>query len=250
MNEGNCTSIGGVNLKPCLSERIPGQKWYKPIICINRGEGGDRRVYKTYRYDQGPLGQYFRLLTSHEHRMLQRVQGLAFTPQGVERDARSANTLSYDYVDGAPIKKRFQNGAIPERFFFRLYQAVSELHERGVAHLDVGNSGNILISPEGNPVLIDFGSAMPLNRLPVITRAWARKKDLLGVLKLWHRFDGASMPVHLQDYYQRHYRKNIYTPKRFFKAFKRYWVSDGEEMNGIAAMTGVFLGLLFLVTVV
>jgi RIO-like serine/threonine protein kinase len=250
MNDGNCMSIGGVRLQPCVAESIPEQKWHKPIICINTDRGGTKRVYKTYRYNQGPLGQYFRLLAAHEYRMLKRVQDLPLVPQNAQRDAESANTISYQFADGVPIKKRFQNRDIPDRFFFRLYQAVNELHERGVAHLDVGNSGNILVSPDGNPVLIDFGFAVPLKRLPVITRAWARKKDLMGALKLWHRYDSETMPDILRQYYDRYYKKNIYTPKRFVKAFKRYWVSDGEEMSGLGAVVGIFCALLFLVTIV
>lgn len=250
MSEGNCTAISAVNLQPCLADSIPKQKWYKPIICINRDAADSKRVFKTYRYDRGPLGLYFRLLASHEYRMLKRIQGLAFTPQKVERSSSTGNIISYEYVEGAPIKRRFQGGEVPDRFFHRLYQVVSELHERGVAHLDVGNSGNILVTTEGNPTLIDFGSAMPLKWLPVITRSWARKKDTLGVLKLWQRFDGASMPSELREYYDRHYRKNVYTPKRFFKALKRCWVSNGEEVSGITTMIGLFLGFLFLVSIV
>lgn len=250
MSENNFASMGGVNLNPCLAESIPGQKWYKPIICINKDASGAKRVVKTYRYNQGLLGSYFRLLASHEYRMLTQVKDLPFIPQRVERDAESASTISYEFADGAPIKKRFHNGDVPDRFFFRLYHAVNELHEKGVAHLDVGNSGNILVSPDGKPVLIDFGSAMPLKRLPVITRAWARKKDLLGVLKLWHRYDSETMPEILRQYFDRYYRKNIYTPKRFFKAFKRYWVSDGKEMSELGTVAGIFFALLFLVTIV
>jgi len=249
VSESNCMSLSGANLHPCLAESVAGQKWYKPVLCINRKGAESKRVYKTYRFERGPLGQYFRFLAAHEFRMLQQVQGLDFTPQKVERETGSVNTISYEYVDGASLKQRFRDGDIPERFFFRLYQAVSELHERGVAHLDVGNSGNVLVSPEGAPILIDFGSAMPLKRLPVITRAWARKKDLLGVLKLWRRFDSDSMPDYLRDYYNHHYRKNICTPKRFFKAFRRYWRTEGEEMSAIGTVTGLFLGMLFLVSV-
>ncbi|MBU2955875.1 hypothetical protein KO499_18860 [Marinobacter sp. F3R08] len=242
--------MGSLELQSCREESAPGQKWYKPIICINTKTNGEKRLFKTYRYRQGPLGQYFRLLASHEYRMLTRVSGLAFTPQGVERDATCSSTISYRYVDGAPIKEQFRKGDIPDRFFFRLYQAVSELHEKGIAHLDVGNSGNIVVSPEGNPVLIDFGSSMLLKRLPVITRAWARKRDLLGVLKLWRRYDDETMPDILRQYYERYYRKNIYTPKRFFKACKRYWLSDGEEMSELGAVAGIFFMLWFLITIV
>jgi hypothetical protein len=44
------------------------------------------------------------------------------------------------------------------------------------------------------------------------------------------------MPDILRQYYDRYYKKNIYTPKRFVKAFKRYWVSDGEEVSELGAV--------------
>lgn len=249
MSKVVCTSEHAARLHPCFADSVPGQKWYKPIICTLKDTSGRKRVFKTYRYRQGILGLYFRLLASHEFRMLSRVQGLPFTPQRIERDSQTMNTVSYGYVDGVPIKGAFQDGTMPGEFFLSLYEAVHQLHEAGVVHLDLGNSGNVLVSLEGNPVLIDFGSAIPLDRLPSLLRCWARKKDLLGLLKLWDRFDAPSMPEYLRDYYRRHYRKNIYTPKRFFRAFKRYWVSDGEDMTGIGTMTGLFLAMLFLVSI-
>lgn len=178
--------------------------------------------------------------------MLKQVQGLAFAPQGVRRETATASSISYSYIEAKPIKEQFQEGEVPEQFFFKLYQAVRELHARGVAHLDVGNSGNVLTSKDGNPILIDFASAMPLKRLPVMARAWARKQDLLGVLKLWHRFDGSSMPSHFVEYYERHYRRNIYTPKRFLRALRRYSSSNGADLSSTTALAGIFLGLLVL----
>lgn len=249
MNELNCVSVNGASLHDPSVECGPVQHWYKPQICVYRTASGEKRIRKSYPISQGPIAPYFRLLASHEFRMLERVQGLPFTPNQVEKGVAHEMAISYDYVDGQSINVRFKNGNVPERFFARLYRAVNELHEKGVAHLDVGNSGNILVSPDGNPILIDFGSAMPLKLVPLITRSWARKKDLVGVLKLWHRYDNNTMPEILEDYFNRHYRKNIYTPKRFVRAFRRFWSSDGSEMSEIGAITGLFFGLLFLVTI-
>jgi len=250
VSESDCTTLGSLDLQSCQAVSVSGHKWYKPVICIDTNGSGEKRLIKTYRYHQGPLGQYFRLLASHEYRMLTRVQGVAFTPQRVKREAVCSNTISYGYVDGVPIKEQFRKSDIPDGFFFRLYQAVSELHDKGIAHMDVGNSGNILVSPDGKPMLIDFGSSVVLKWLPSITRAWARKRDLLGVLKLWRRYDDATMPEVLRQYYECYYRKNIYTPKRFFKACKRYWLSDGEEMSELGAIAGIFFVLWFLTIIV
>lgn len=99
-------------------------------------------------------------------------------------------------------------------------------------------------------MLIDFGSAVPLGWMPLAMRRWARRKDVLGALKLWHRFEPETMPPILLKYFERHYRKNVYTPKRFAKAMKRYIAGNRQDLNGVLGVVSLFFGLLVLVSVV
>lgn len=245
----NCPSLGS-SWEPVAINHTANQKWYKPIISVNADASGNEHVYKAFRFSRGLLGKYFRFLASHEFRMLKKVEHLEFTPDQISRRSDASPTIHYRLIEGSPIKQIAASDSVPENFFSRLFSDVKTLHQHGVAHMDLGNSGNILVSGQGTPVIIDFGSAIPLSWLPPSVRNWACRKDILGVLKLWHRFDSESMPLFLRHYYQSNYRKNIYTPKRFLKALRR-WITGNtgtENLSGVTTVISVFLGLLVLVS--
>ncbi|MEQ9547635.1 MAG: RIO1 family regulatory kinase/ATPase [Marinobacter sp.] len=245
----NCPSMG-TGLELAATGLSAGQKWYKPILSVDTDSNGDKHVYKAFRFSQGLLGRYFRFLASHEFRMLKRVEHLDFTPSQISRGPDAVPTINYRLIEGTSIKDIAAKDRVPENFFLRLFNDVKTLHQHGVVHMDLGNSGNILVSTEGYPVIIDFGSAVPSRWLPSMVQGWARRKDILGVLKLWYRFDKTSMPTILVDYFQKHYRKNIYTPKRFLKAMRRWMMGHGstEDLSGLTTVVSVFVGLLVLVT--
>ena len=245
----NCPSTGS-SWQPAAMTDAADQKWYKPIISVNADNSGNRYVYKAFRFSRGLLGNYFRFLASHEFRMLRNVEHLDFTPDQVSRPSDASPTIHYRLIEGRPVKEIAAGKGVPDNFFSRLFSDVKTMHQHGVAHMDLGNSGNILVSGRGDPAIIDFGSAIPLSWLPSPVQSWACRKDILGVLKLWRRFDSESMPPLLRNYYQSYYRKNIYTPKRFLKAFRR-WVTCGactEDMFGVATVISVFFVLLALVS--
>ncbi|WP_369611952.1 hypothetical protein [Marinobacter sp. RI1] len=245
----NCPSVDSRWNSAALDDS-DNQKWYKPIVSVNVDNSGKRHIYKAFRFSRGLLGNYFRFLASHEFRMLRRVEHLDFTPDQVSRPSDVSPTVHYRLIEGRAIKNVAEGGGVPSGFFSRLFNDVKTLHQHGVAHMDLGNSGNILVSEHGDPAIIDFGSAIPLNWLPPSVRAWACRKDIVGVLKLWHRFDRGSMPLFLQHYYESNYRKNIYTPKRFLKALRR-WLSGGADTDGVSGLTiviSVFFSLLVLVS--
>lgn len=133
-------------------------------------------------------------LASHEFRMLKKVEPLTFTPSRISRGSDALPTINYRLIEGTSKKEIAAKSQVPESFFSRLFSDIKTLHEHGVVHMDLGNSGNILVSGEGHPAIIDFGSAMSLGWLPSAVQNWARRRN---------------------------YRKNIYTPKRFFKALRK-----------------------------
>ncbi len=220
------------------------RRWYKPLTVVIDNPNGEKLISKTYPSFFFPLTQYFRALARHECRMLQRVEALRFTPDQVGCSEEDSRRIVYRYIEGTPLKEMYRSGRIPEDFFVKLYASVQQLHRSGVVHLDLGNSGNVLCSPSGEPVIIDFGSALALYLLPRSVGSWACKKDLLGVLKLWYRFDRGSMPLSKQDYFRRHYRKNLCTPRRLLKALKHHSVSSEPVFQWQESRIPV-IGLLF-----
>ncbi|MEM6609798.1 MAG: serine/threonine-protein kinase [Pseudomonadota bacterium] len=72
--------------------------------------------------------------------------------------------MAIDYIDGADLLQviedepgRLQPADVHE-LLLRCLEAVDYIHERDILHRDI-SPDNILLDPEGNPVLIDFGAA-------------------------------------------------------------------------------------------
>lgn len=230
-------------------------RWHKPHVVRGMDASGRDRVFKKYPNLGFPISCFFHALANHEYQMLKRAEGLAFAPRDISRGSSGENEISYQYIEGNTIKHSSENNMVPVGFFPKLYSAALVLHHQGLVHLDLGNSGNVLVSTSGDPVIVDFGAAFSLARKPAFLKRWMRKRDLLGVLKLWCRFDNETMPVFLMEYYQRNYRKNVYTPRRFYKALKRTLaghrnrVTEDELANAeVFSIIGLFLGLMVLVT--
>lgn len=224
MTQRNCSSL--THTPATLAAATPAPKnatppsWYKPRIRVATTDDGAPRVYKRYPMPGATANAYFRLLATHEFSMLKQMDHFSFTPNSP--CLNSANlTLSYSYLRGTPLKSWPRHTPLPAEFFRALIAASRQMHQHQLVHLDLGNAGNILVSPSRQPLIIDFGSALNTSRLPAVIRCWMMRKDTLGILKLWYKFSRDTMPSAHQEYFLRHYRKNIYTPKRLKKALKR-----------------------------
>ncbi|NEO88305.1 MAG: serine/threonine protein kinase [Spirulina sp. SIO3F2] len=84
--------------------------------------------------------------------------------QVIELDTKSEMPyLVMAYVEGETLSQCIQKqGRLPEaeavQVFRKLGSVLQELHQRQVIHCDL-HPGNVILQPDGEPVLIDFGSA-------------------------------------------------------------------------------------------
>jgi serine/threonine protein kinase len=135
-------------------------------VCIARGNafgkpdlsqirvGGQTLVIK----DVGKKNLLFRWtlglwLIHKEWEVYLRLKGMRGVPKAVERIDRFAFAL--EFVAGRTIER---GDTLRPSFFSDLERMIEEIHSRRVVHLDLRHKGNILISNEGSPVLIDFNS--------------------------------------------------------------------------------------------
>lgn len=125
-----------------------------------RGEGDDLRVVK-----QAMGGRFARLLREamlrREYAAYQRVAGIPGIPRcfGLQDDG----SLILEYLPGEVYRETVPALKERERFFQLFHGQILALHAAGVAHADLKRRGNLLISPDGEPILLDFGSAILRN---------------------------------------------------------------------------------------
>jgi hypothetical protein len=67
------------------------------------------------------------------------------------------------------------------------------MHARGIAHLDLRNGRNLLVTEAQQPVLLDFQSSVRLSRLPRFLQRILRDIDVSGVYKWWLMLDPLSI---------------------------------------------------------
>jgi RIO-like serine/threonine protein kinase len=98
-----------------------------------------------------------RWLTGREVRAYRRLAGHPSVPRLLGRV--DALAFAVEYRPGRRMSRRLA-GDLPAGFVDRLAVAVDEMHACGVVHLDLRHRSNVLVDERGEPVLIDFASAI------------------------------------------------------------------------------------------
>lgn len=128
------------------------------------------KIYHTERVGLGlfPLERLGRWLCRRECHYLQRLESVAGVPKLLERYGLSG--LVREYVPGCNLREFAARQPPDLDFFPRLGKILDEVHARGVAHNDLSKPENVLVTPDGAPVLIDLQIALeaPLARWPLV----------------------------------------------------------------------------------
>lgn len=129
---------------------------YQGIVWL-RDTGTDRVVVKQ-AMGRGLALWLRRGMLRREFAAYQRLANVPGVPRclGMEADSR----LLLEFLEGEPFRETAAALTDRDRFFSELLRSILALHAAGVAHADLKRRGNILISPGGSPVLLDFGSAV------------------------------------------------------------------------------------------
>lgn len=123
---------------------------------------------------------------AHEAEIYRALAGHPAVPRLLGRLDRYSLVL--EHRPGSRFSRRrpwlFSPGFVGE-----LREAVALLHARGVVHLDLSHRSNVRASPDGRPVLIDFGASLRFGRRGP-ARRWlfpiARRFDERALAK-WER---------------------------------------------------------------
>ena len=133
--------------------------------------------------------RFRRWMIRRESIVYQRREGIAGVPRcfGLH-DGR----LLLEFIDGRPL--RLSAGELPDReqFFAALLDILRATHAAGVAHADMKRKDNILVTPDGRPWLIDFGSAILRANDRGVWRRWLFEQACQIDLNAWvkHKYLG------------------------------------------------------------
>ena len=136
--------------------------------------GGRPLIVKDVRY-AAPLYRYTigQFLLARELRIYRHIRSLSFIAPLVARIDRDA--AAWERIDAQPVNS-VPPPLVDERFAARLEECVRALHRAGVVHLDLRHLKNILMTPAGDPILIDFESALYLGT------GWLGQRVLIPLL--------------------------------------------------------------------
>lgn len=166
-------------------------------ICLTRGRFGKPDLHRVFVKGRAYVVKdvkkrnfFFRWtlglwLIEKEWKIYQRLKGVEGIPQPIERIDRFA--FAMEYIPGRAINR---HESLSTSFFSELERVLRAIHAKGVVHLDLRHKGNILITEEGKPCLIDFNSSVSFNERGVLRRflfPLFRWIDYGGLLKLKER---------------------------------------------------------------
>jgi serine/threonine protein kinase len=120
-------------------------------------------------------------LIRREERAYRRLEGLSVVPRLIGR--LDAAALVIEYRPGELLSRSLR-GRVPASFLAELESAITEMHHRGIVHLDLRHRSNILAGQDGRPVLLDFTSAVLcdpsgwLGRLMLRGLSWIDRRAL------------------------------------------------------------------------
>lgn len=157
----------------------------------------DHRGCPALRKDFSGEGTLFRwtagaLLAGREVRAYRRLTGVAGIPRLLARVRPDG--LLLEHVDSA-VAAEAATGPLSRAFFADLVALLAVVRARGVLHGDVRQ--NVLVAPDGRPLLVDFGASVVVPRLLVrlaapLLRLGARY-DARAVAKLMARTAPAAL---------------------------------------------------------
>ncbi len=118
-------------------------------------ESGDEKVVvKLHRrtcFFGIPLKWLGELMAGHENAVLKHCSGVAGVPR--QRNTALKTAVAHDYIAGHSLRSY---ETVDDVFFRRLMHILDQIHERGVAYVDLEKPENILKGDDGDPYFIDF----------------------------------------------------------------------------------------------
>jgi predicted Ser/Thr protein kinase len=135
---------------------------------IGHGAQGALRIYRQDGIEllvksvhgRGAARWLRRWMLRREHRAYQQLAEVTGVPRCY--GLLAADHLVLEHLDAEPY--RLAKIEDPELFYARLLELIRDLHRQGVAHGDIKGKNNVLVGPDEQPYLVDFGAASVAKR--------------------------------------------------------------------------------------
>ena len=153
------------------------------LICIN----GEYAVLK----DQSGADKFFAcvigpILNWRECKALNKLHAVSCVPNLLSKPTSRSFLMTYHQSEQITRLDQFQ----PEwpEFFDKLRLAIDEIHAAGVAHNDLRNPTNTLVTPNGDPILVDLVACFCKGQAWNLPNRWMFNKfsqvDLSAITKI------------------------------------------------------------------
>ena len=161
----------------CLYEAVEAAEWPRIVV----------KFHRTQRFFGLPTAWAGRLMCRHERAVYAALAGVAGVPRWIGQVGPAGGVV--EYVNAVPLD-HFPSGP-PAGFFDRLRGLFDAVHARGVGYCDANKRSNILVSPAGEPFLVDFQISIrrrddwprPLRSVVAACVAYVQRCDLYHLYK-------------------------------------------------------------------
>ncbi len=157
-----------------------------------------------------------RAMLNREFEAYRRLQGVAGVPRcfGLLDD----RFLVLEFVKGEGLRHVHFDERQRDAFFAALLDTIKAVHHAGIAHNDLKRKDNILVTPAGEPVLLDFGLAYfnPGAKESMLFRL-LKRMDYNSWIKIKYNTDVDSLSEADRPYY------NPTLVEIVFRQLRRFW---------------------------
>ncbi|MCC7257474.1 MAG: hypothetical protein IT486_03815 [Gammaproteobacteria bacterium] len=200
---------------PGSADRLLG-RGYQGAVYLRQGPDG-ACIVKT------PIGRGIarvarRAMLRREHAVYQRLQGI----RGVPRcEGLVGDDLVLEFVEGRSLRELKPVGEDRERLFADLLGLIRAIHAAGVAHGDLKRKDNILVTADGHPVVIDFGTAITVDAGAGAVRRWLFRQVCRTDLNAWFKLKYQRQSRDVEPADARLYRPTM--PEKVARVLRRAW---------------------------
>ncbi len=122
------------------------------------------------------LGLFNQRSLKKESKIYNKLKGLKGIPNCY--GLTNSGGLILEHIDGHSYREKQDELSDNEIFFQSFLELIFSMHKMGVAHGDLKRKDNILVSVKNEPFLIDFGTAITINK-----KSWIIQKCVFNFLK-------------------------------------------------------------------